>query len=200
MRSKKFSINNFSYKLTFEPAYSGIERKKEDLMIITHKGISPKLHASVFVAPSADIIGDVAIGQDSSVWFQAVIRGDLEIIRIGQRSNIQDHATIHTTRKLSKVIIGDDVSIGHRALLHGCQIGNRVLIGMGAIVMDNVVIGDDCLIGAGTLLTKDTIIPPRSLVLGSPGKVIRELKAGELQLLINSAQNYMGDVIEYKND
>lgn len=167
-------------------------------MIITHKGISPKFHASVFIAPSADIIGDVEVGENSSIWFQAVVRGDLEIIRIGARTNIQDHVTIHTTRTLSQTIIGDDVSIGHRALLHGCQIGNRVLIGMGAIIMDNVVIGDDCLIGAGTLLTKDTKIPPGSLVLGNPGKVVRPLRPDEFALLKKSAQNYMNDVVEYK--
>lgn len=167
-------------------------------MIITHNGISPKFHTSVFIAQSADVIGDVEIGEDSSIWFQAVVRGDLEIIRIGKRTNIQDHVTIHTTRTLSQTIIGDDVSIGHRALLHGCRIGNRVLIGMGAIIMDNVIIGDDCLIGAGTLLTKDTKIPSGSLVLGSPGKVVRPLKTDELALLKKSAQNYVNDVIEYK--
>lgn len=168
-------------------------------MIYPHRNIWPKIHELAFVAPSADIIGDVELGSESSAWFQTVIRGDLEPIRIGCRTNIQDQVTIHTTRRLSKVAIGDDVSVGHRALLHGCIIGNRVLIGMGSIIMDNVVIGDDCIIGAGALLTKGMNVPSRSLVLGSPAKVVRELKPEEIAYLLKSAENYVADIKSYSH-
>ena len=174
-------------------------------MILPYRGRWPKIHETAFVAPSADIIGDVDIGAHSSIWFQVVIRGDVNSIRIGARTNIQDHSLLHVTRVAqatsqdpgSRLVIGDEVTIGHRVTLHGCTIGNRVLIGMGAIVMDEVEIGDHCLIGAGTLLTKGTKVPSGSLVVGSPGKVVRPLKESELKFLPKSAENYVGDTVEY---
>lgn len=166
-------------------------------MILPYRGRWPKIHETAFVAPSADIIGDVEIGDHSSVWFQCVIRGDVHHIRIGNQTNIQDHSMLHVTRVKSPLSIGDEVTVGHRVTLHGCRLGNRILVGMGAIVLDDAEIGDNCIIGAGTLITKKTKIPPGSLVLGSPGKVIRALNEEELAFLAKSAANYVKDSIEY---
>lgn len=166
-------------------------------MILPHHGIWPKLHETAFIAPSADIIGDVEIGGHCSVWFQVVIRGDVNTIRIGDRTNIQDHSMLHVTRKTSPLKIGDEVTVGHRAMIHGCTIGNRVLVGMGAIILDDAEIGDDCIIGAGALVTKGTKIPPKSLVIGMPAKVARPLKQEEIDWLRQSAENYVGDAMEY---
>ncbi len=166
-------------------------------MILPYRGQWPRIHETAFVAPSADVIGDVEIGDHSSIWFQCVIRGDVHKIRIGANSNIQDHSMLHVTRKKSPLSIGNEVTIGHRVTLHGCTIGNRVLVGMGTIILDDAEIGDDCLIGAGTLITKNMKIPPGCLVLGSPGKVIRPLKKEELEFLPQSAANYVADGIEY---
>jgi carbonic anhydrase/acetyltransferase-like protein (isoleucine patch superfamily) len=167
-------------------------------MILPHHNQWPNLHETAFIAPSADIIGEVSLGAQSSVWFQVVIRGDVNWIKIGSRTNVQDHSMLHVTRRKSPLTIGDDVTIGHRVTLHGCTIGNRVLLGMGAIVLDDAVVGDDCIIGAGALVTKGTVIPPRSLVVGSPGKVTRELKPEEIAFLLESSQNYVGDSRQYQ--
>ncbi|MEK6706080.1 MAG: gamma carbonic anhydrase family protein [Bdellovibrionota bacterium] len=166
-------------------------------MIIPHHNILPKIHETTFVAPSADIIGDVEIGAHSSVWFQCVIRGDVHNIKIGGRTNIQDHSMLHVTRKVSPLRIGDDVTVGHRVTLHGCTIGNRVLIGMGAIVMDDAEIGDDCMIGAGALVTKGSKVPNGQLIFGAPAKVVRPLTDEELAFLKKSAANYVEDAMEY---
>jgi carbonic anhydrase/acetyltransferase-like protein (isoleucine patch superfamily) len=166
-------------------------------MILPYRGHWPKIHETAFIAPSADIIGDVEVGSHSSVWFQCVIRGDVHRIRIGINTNIQDHSVLHVTRQKSSLQIGDDVTIGHRVTLHGCTIGNRVLVGMGAIVLDDAEIGEDSLIGAGSLVTKKTKVPARSLVLGSPAKVVRQLTDAEVASIAKSAANYVGDCIEY---
>ncbi len=166
-------------------------------MILPFKGTTPKIASGVFVAPSADIIGDVIIGEQSSVWFQTVIRGDVNYIRVGARTNIQDSSMLHVTRKTSPLIIGDDVTVGHSVTLHGCTLGNRILVGMGAVIMDGAIIGDDCVIAAGALVTKDKNIPARSLVVGSPGRVIRELTDSELEFLKKSANNYVNDIQDY---
>ena len=166
-------------------------------MIVPYKGILPKIHETAFIAPTADIIGDVEIGERSSVWFQVVIRGDVNTIRVGARTNIQDHSLLHVTRKTSPLRIGDEVTVGHRVTLHGCTVGNRVLLGMGAIVLDGAVIGDDSIVGAGALITKGTKIPPGSLAIGAPAKVSRPLKPEELAFLKQSAENYVGDAAEY---
>jgi len=166
-------------------------------MILPHHGRWPKVHETAFVAPSADVIGEVEIGSHSSVWFQCVIRGDVNWIKIGSRTNIQDHSMLHVTRRKSPLTIGDEVTVGHRATLHGCTIGNRVLVGMGAIILDDAVIGDDCIVGAGALVTKGTKVPPGSLVMGAPAKVARPLKPEELKFLPESAANYVGDAMEY---
>jgi carbonic anhydrase/acetyltransferase-like protein (isoleucine patch superfamily) len=174
-------------------------------MILPHHGHWPRIHETAFVAPSADLVGDVEIGEHSSVWFQVVVRGDVNSIRIGNRTNIQDHSMLHVTRpkqtdesgKGSALKIGDDVTVGHRVTLHGCTIGSRVLVGMGAIIMDDAVIGDDCIVGAGALVTKGTQVPNGSLVMGVPAKVTRPLKPEELAFMPKSAANYVRDSIEY---
>ncbi|MDR3608629.1 MAG: gamma carbonic anhydrase family protein [Oligoflexia bacterium] len=166
-------------------------------MIIPHHGRWPGVHETAFVAPSADIVGEVEIGSHSSVWFQVVIRGDVNWVKIGSRTNIQDHSMLHVTRGVSPCTVGDDVTVGHRATLHGCTIGNRVLIGMGAIVLDNAVIGDDCIVGAGALVTKGMIVPSGSLVVGAPAKFSRALKPEEIAFLKKSAENYVNDAAEY---
>lgn len=166
-------------------------------MILPYKGSWPKIHETVFLAPSVDVIGDVEIGDHSSVWFQCVIRGDVNWIKIGSRTNIQDHSMLHVTRVKSPLRIGDEVTIGHRVTVHGCTIGNRILIGMGAIILDDAEVGDDCMIGAGSLVTKGMKIPSGSLVYGSPARVIRQLNPEELAFLKQSAENYVQDAKNY---
>ncbi len=166
-------------------------------MILPFKGRWPTIHETAFIAPSADVIGDVEIGDHSSIWFGCVVRGDVHSIRIGSRTNIQDLTMLHCTRKKHPLKIGSEVTVGHRVVLHGCTIGDRVLVGMGAIVMDGAVVGDDCIIGAGALVTQGAEIPSGSLAVGSPAKVVRVLKPEELKFLKQSAENYVGDSVEY---
>ncbi|HSP77778.1 MAG TPA: gamma carbonic anhydrase family protein [Myxococcaceae bacterium] len=158
----------------------------------------PRVHPSCFVEDSAQVIGDVELGEDSSVWFNSVLRGDVHAIRIGQRTNIQDLTMIHVTSGRFSTTIGDDVTVGHHVVLHGCTVGNRVLVGMGAVVLDGVEIGDDCIIGAGSLLTPGTRIPPGSLVVGSPGKVKRPLSDEERAFLLESARHYVRTAAEHR--
>jgi carbonic anhydrase/acetyltransferase-like protein (isoleucine patch superfamily) len=166
-------------------------------MIIPFKGISPVVHESVFVAPGAYLIGDVRIGKDSSVWFNAVLRGDDGPIIIGERCSIQDNSTIHLSEGFP-VEIADDVTIGHNVIMHGCKVGKRCIIGMGSTLLDNVEIGEDCIIGANTLLAGGINIPPRSLVLGSPGRVVREVTEKDLALLQMSSEHYVQKGKEYR--
>lgn len=164
---------------------------------LPYRGIHPTIPANVFIAGGAYIIGDVEIGFDSSVWFNVTIRGDVNYIRIGSETNIQDGTTIHVTRQTHPTIIGDRVTIGHNALLHGCTVGNNVLIGMGAIIMDGVTIEDNCIIGAGSLITPNKVIPSGNLVKGTPGQVTRQLNQDELDFLDISAKNYVRLKNEY---
>jgi carbonic anhydrase/acetyltransferase-like protein (isoleucine patch superfamily) len=166
-------------------------------LILPHHGKMPVIDPSAFIAPSADIIGEVEIGAESSVWFQCVIRGDVNWIRIGKRTNIQDHSMLHVDRRDCPLTLGDEITVGHRVMLHGCTIGNRCLIGMGAIIMNKAVIGDECVVGAGALVTEGKAFPPRSLIIGVPAKAVRELKPEELEGLKRSANNYVGDSREY---
>lgn len=153
--------------------------------------ISPTIGKEVFVAPDAWVIGDVELGNNVSVFFGAILRGDILPIRIGRGTNIQEHSMLHTSHGRVPTIVGEDCTIGHRAIVHGCKVGNRTLIGMGAIVLDEAEIGDECLIGAGALILEGKKIPPRSLVVGSPGKVIRELNDAEVEGLKRSAADYV---------
>lgn len=152
---------------------------------------TPLVPPSAFVARSADVIGDVRLGDEASVWYQAVVRGDVNWIRIGARSNVQDGAVLHVTHGTAPLRIGDEVTVGHGAILHGCTIEERVLVGMGALVMDHAVIGTDSIIGARALVTQRTIVPPRSLVLGSPAKVVRALTDEEVASIRDYARNYV---------
>lgn len=160
-------------------------------MIMAFREKLPSLHNTVFIADTATVIGDVEIGEDSSVWFGSVLRGDVNYIRIGERTNIQDMTMIHVSSKTHATILEDEITVGHRVTLHGCHIESRCLIGIGAILMDGVRVGRESLVGAGSLLTPGTQIPPRSLVLGSPARVKRELTDEELEYLGRSWKNYV---------
>jgi carbonic anhydrase/acetyltransferase-like protein (isoleucine patch superfamily) len=151
----------------------------------------PRIGHGVFVAPNATLIGDVTLEDEASVWFGAVLRGDIGAIRIGARTNLQDLVCVHLTHKISDTIVGADVTVGHGAILHGCTIGDRCLIGMGAILLDNCVIGEGSVIAAGSVVTARTVIPPRSLVRGTPAKVIREVTEEEARLGIDGANAYL---------
>ncbi len=160
-------------------------------MIRTFQGIKPTIPQSCFIEDTAVIIGDVVMGEDCSAWFHALIRGDVNHIRIGHRTNGQYLCMLHVTHDTHPLIIGDDVTIGHHVVLHGCTVHNRVLVGMGAIIMDGAVIGEDSVVGAGALVTEGTIVPPKSLILGSPAKVKRPVTDQELAWIRESAQNYI---------
>ena len=165
-------------------------------MIKPYKGINHKIHQTAYIEDSAHIIGDVTIGEYSSVWCNAVLRGDVHYIMLGKRTNIQDNCVLHGTKGVYPVILGDDITVGHNVTLHGCVVKDRCLIGMGSIILDGVEIGEDSIIGAGALVTERSIIPPRSLVLGMPGKIVRQLKDEEAARILKSAKNY----IEYSED
>lgn len=166
-------------------------------MIIPFSGISPSIHNTVFVAPGAYVIGDVKIGKESTIWFNAVLRGDEGSITIGEQCSIQDNTTVHLYEG-SPVVIGDGVTVGHNVILHGCSVGSRSIIGMGSTILDNVEIGEECIIGANTLLTSGKKIPPRSLVMGSPGKVVRELTAKDFELIEVSIAAYVQKGRDFK--
>lgn len=143
----------------------------------------------VYMAEGCRIVGDVEIGENSSVWYNAVIRGDSNSVVIGENTNIQDNAVLHTSHD-APLIIGDNVTIGHGAIIHGCTIGNNVLIGMGAIVLDGAVIGDNCMIGAGALVTQNKLIPEGSLAFGNPAKVVRPITEEEKESILKNANEY----------
>ena len=167
-------------------------------MIASFRGVTPTIDPTVFLAASAVVIGDVVIGAEASLWFHTVVRGDVGPIRIGARTNLQDQVALHVVGGKFGTTVGDDVTVGHGAIVHGCTLGNRVLIGMGAIVLDGVEIGEDCLVGAGALVTPGTTIPPGRLVLGNPARVVRALSDQERRALIESAANYVGYAREYR--
>ena len=159
-------------------------------MLIEYEGITPRVHDSVFVAPGAMLIGDVTIGEESSVWFNCVLRGDLEPIRIGCRTNVQDGAIIHMDREMP-CLIGDDVTIGHGAILHSCIIGNDALIGMGAILLSGSVIGERAIVAAGALVREGQEIPPDALAMGVPAKVVRDVTEDELERVRRGKDDYV---------
>ncbi|MBA2606412.1 MAG: gamma carbonic anhydrase family protein [Acidobacteriota bacterium] len=167
-------------------------------MIKTFKNISPKIHKTAFVAENAMIIGDVEIGAESSIWFNSVVRGDVNFIRIGARTNVQDASVIHVSSKTHPTVLEDEITLGHRVTLHGCHVERGCLIGIGAIVLDGARIGKNSLIAAGSLVTPDTQIPPRSLVMGSPARVKRKLTDDEIYNLARFWQNYTELLKVYK--
>jgi carbonic anhydrase/acetyltransferase-like protein (isoleucine patch superfamily) len=165
--------------------------------IAQFEGNWPTLGQNIFIAPSAWVTGRTEIGENSSIFFGAALRGDINKIIIGHSSNVQDNAVIHTSDGLGDCVIGDYVSIGHAAILHGCKVQNRCIIGMGATLLDEAVIGEDSVVGANSLVTMRTIIPPRSLVMGSPAKVVRELRPEEIENIMRTARRYIGKSAEY---
>jgi carbonic anhydrase/acetyltransferase-like protein (isoleucine patch superfamily) len=166
-------------------------------MLRQYKGMTPRVHASAYVDDSAQVIGDVEIGEESSVWMNAVVRGDVHWIRVGRRSNIQDGTVVHVMNGTHPTTIGNDVTIGHGALVHGCTLGDRILVGMGAILLNGVNVGADSIVAAGTLLPERTQIPPRSLVMGSPGKVKRPLTDEEVASILVYSERYVGYRLDY---
>jgi len=160
-------------------------------MIYSFKGILPQIAASAFIENSAHIIGDVQIGEQSSVWFNCVLRGDVFPIRIGHHTNVQDGTIIHVTSDQFATVVGNHVTIGHGVILHGCQIHDHSLIGIGSIILDEALVGEGSLIAAGSLVTPGMVIPPRSLVMGSPAKVRRELTDEEVAQQDFNWQHYV---------
>ncbi len=168
--------------------------------LYSHKGVAPTLGRDVYVAPNATVIGDVVIGDASSVWFGAVIRGDVFPIRIGARTNIQDNAVVHVTNGKAATNIGDDVTVGHLALLHGCTIGNRCLIGMGSIVLDGAVVEDECFIAAGALVTPGMRVTSRSVMFGRPARRMRELDDADLESIRLAGAQYVDYAQDFRLD
>jgi carbonic anhydrase/acetyltransferase-like protein (isoleucine patch superfamily) len=174
-------------------------------MLHKFKGTLPKMGTNSWVASSADVVGDVSCGEDCSIWFGCVVRGDVHYIKIGNRVNIQDLSMIHVTHYKkpdrsdgNPTIIGDDVTIGHRVMLHGCTIESACLIGMSATILDGAVIGKESIVGAGALVTKGKVFPPRSLIMGTPAKVVRELSDAEVKELYASASRYVAFKEDYQ--
>ena len=173
-------------------------------MLLKFKKWFPKVKKSAWIAPSADVVGNVKIGKDSSIWFGVVIRADVHKIRIGKRTSIQDLSMIHVTHYKkddmsdgNPTIIGDDVTIGHKVMLHGCEIQNGCLIGMSATILDGAVIGQGSIVGAHSLVTSNKIFPPHSLIMGSPAKVVKTLSDDEVQNLLEHAKRYVKFKEEY---
>lgn len=166
-------------------------------MLRPYRGRMPAVDPTAYVDDSAQVIGDVEIGPESSVWMSVVIRGDVNLIRIGARSNVQDGTIVHVMHHTYPTRIGDDVTIGHGAVVHGCTIGNRVLIGMGAILLNGVQIGDGSIVAAGSLVPERTVVPPRSLVMGSPAKIRRALTDEEVASIQEYADNYVRYRLDY---
>lgn len=158
-------------------------------MIKNLKNKKAKIHSESFIAETANIVGDVTIGEGSSFWYGAVARGDMSYINVGKHTNIQDNVTLHVDTNLP-LEIGDYTTVGHNAVVHGCKVGNNCLIGMGAIILNNAVIGDNCIIGAGALIPEGVNIPENSLVLGIPGKIIRKVREEEIEKTRNNAIRY----------
>ena len=168
-------------------------------MIRPHRGRLPRVHPTAFIDDSAQVIGEVEIGEESSVWMCVSVRGDVNWIRIGRRTNIQDGSVVHGMLGTHPTVIGDEVTIGHGALVHGCTIENRCLIGMGVILLNGSQVGTESIVAAGTLLVENMQVPPRSLVMGSPGKVKRTLTDDEVAGIQGYANRYVGYRVDYMN-
>ncbi len=168
--------------------------------VIAYEGRGPRIAASAFLADGSVVAGDVEIGERSSLWFGVVVRGDVNHVRIGARPNVQDQSMVHVTSKTHPTVVGDDVTIGHRVVLHGCTIHDRCLVGIGAIVLDGAVVGPDAMVGAGALVPPGRVVPPGALVLGAPAKVKRQLTADEVAFLRTSAARYAEYAARYRGE
>ena len=160
-------------------------------------GVAPQVHTQAWVAPSAQVMGQVSVGAGASIWFGTVVRGDTERITIGADSNIQDASVLHADAG-QPLVIGERVTVGHQAMLHGCTVGDESLIGIGAIVLNGAKIGKNCLVGAGALVTEGKEFPDGSMILGSPAKVVRQLTPEQIEGLRQSAQHYIGNASRYR--
>jgi carbonic anhydrase/acetyltransferase-like protein (isoleucine patch superfamily) len=160
-------------------------------MISTFEKHRPRLGQGAWVAPSAQVLGQVTLGDGANVWYGTVLRGDVGTIVVGARTNVQDLSMIHVTTELHNTVLGDDITVGHRVILHGCSVANEVLVGMGAILLDGVQVGEQCIVGAGATITQGKVIPPRSLVLGSPARVVRTVSDNEIMHIRASAAHYV---------
>jgi carbonic anhydrase/acetyltransferase-like protein (isoleucine patch superfamily) len=166
-------------------------------MIRSHQGHTPVIPATCYVDPSAQVIGDVILGEQASIWMNAVVRGDVNSIRIGAKSNVQDCAVLHGMRYLYQVIVGELVTIGHNATVHGCILEDAVLVGIGATILNNARIGEGSIIAAGAVIPEQTIIPPNSLVAGVPGKIKKTLGEEDRKLILQYAHNYLDYTAHY---
>jgi carbonic anhydrase/acetyltransferase-like protein (isoleucine patch superfamily) len=169
-------------------------------MILPYLNIYPKIDESVFICDGAYVIGDVVLEKNVSVWFNVIIRGDVNYIRIGENTNIQDGSILHVTYKKYPLVIGKEVTIGHGVVIHGCNIKNLVLIGIGAILLDNCTINSNSFIAAGTLIKENFVVPEGVLVAGVPGKIIRDLTVAEIDKIKQSSENYLMYVDNYKKN
>ena len=169
-------------------------------MIRPYLGRLPVIDRTAYVDQSAQVIGDVEVGPESSIWMCAVVRGDVNFIRIGARSNVQDGSIVHVMHDTHPTRIGDDVTIGHAAVVHGCTIGDRVLVGMSATILNGAVIGEDSIVAAGSLVTEGMVVPPRSMVMGVPAKVRRPLSDAEVASILDFSQNYVRYRLDYTPD
>ena len=168
-------------------------------MIIPFGGKYPKIDPTAFVVDNASIIGDVEIGPEANIWFQSIVRGDTNYIRIGARCNIQDACVIHVVKDRYPVILEDDVVLGHRVVVHGCHVGRGALIGIGAIVLDGAQIGEESIIGAGSVVSPGTKIPPRSLAIGTPARVVRSIVDRDIFLIRDIAGQYLDLMRDYRD-
>lgn len=165
--------------------------------VLPYRGVHPRIDPTAVLFDGAVVAGDVEIGAESSLWFNVVVRGDVNFVRIGRRTNIQDLSLVHVTRAQHPCVIGDEVTIGHAAVVHGCEIRDRSLIGMGSVILDGAVVGPMAYVGAGSLVTMGTVIPTGRLALGRPARVVRDLTDEEMAFFEKSAANYVGDAAAY---
>lgn len=167
-------------------------------MLISHDGHTPEVSDSAYVHASAHVIGRVTVGPQSSIWFGSVVRGDIHEIRIGRQTNLQDQCVVHVTRDRFATIVGDQVTVGHRAVLHGCRVGDRSLIGIGAILLDGAEIGEGSMVAAGALVAPGTKVPPGVVIMGQPARVVRDLRPAEREHILRSAEQYAEYAANYR--